>query len=532
LDRARAADGGPLLPAELDFVRINTKGAEDGIYYAGGAETRWRKEVNGRVYMTRAVPPHSAGHARVYRAAWQEMSERFSQQHFPAWEYWAPEVIAAARRLAAFDPRQADGQVLAEHLEDVLAAATRAWMIHILFGPRMIRPPALAEAYARIAGLQPRDVSPEIPFLLAGAETIQTRLVETLFDLACLVGNSPDEAKAIVLQKAQLSATSPGMAAFALTFERLMSEYGDRLCYGSMPGFPAQVPLPWRESPEHVWEMIRSYLPLAQQGGPGPRQLRLQARDAVGERVEALCAAAIENKIDPDVVQNFRGQLAFWRERAAGLDEHNHYIDQLSEGQFYQAFLYAGRWLAAQGILPGPFEIFWLHAPEVLAALRGFVHDLDSIIAERRLQFSDWQSLIAPPCLGLPDAHLPGRPEQLVAETVSRSDVNLPPNTLSGEPASRGHAHGRARLIAGDALPADIASGDIIVAPFAGPALIPLLPAIAAVVLDYGGPGDHFAITAREFGIPAVCSTLHATRRIPEGAQLTIDAGSGLVTWL
>ena len=68
-------------------------------------------------------------------------------------------------------------------------------------------------------------------------------------------------------------------------------------------------------------------------------------------------------------------------------------------------------------------------------------------------------------------------------------------------------------------------------APYAGPALIPLLPALAAAVLDYGGPGDHFAITAREFGLPAVCATIHATRLIPEGAQVTLDADTGVVTW-
>ena len=107
----------------------------------------------------------------------------------------------------------------------------------------------------------------------------------------------------------------------------------------------------------------------------------------------------------------------------------------------------------------------------------------------------------------------------------------LPANTLSGEPASRGRAEGRARLISGDAPPAEFAPGDVLVAPYASLSLIPFLPAAAALVLDYGGPGDHFAITAREFGLPAVCATLHATRSIPEGAWVIVDAGTGLVSW-
>jgi pyruvate,water dikinase len=52
------------------------------------------------------------------------------------------------------------------------------------------------------------------------------------------------------------------------------------------------------------------------------------------------------------------------------------------------------------------------------------------------------------------------------------------------------------------------------------------------VVLDYGGPGDHFAITAREFGLPAISGTLRATHMIPEGAQVNVDADAGIVTWV
>jgi pyruvate,water dikinase len=107
----------------------------------------------------------------------------------------------------------------------------------------------------------------------------------------------------------------------------------------------------------------------------------------------------------------------------------------------------------------------------------------------------------------------------------------MPANTLFGEPASRGRAAGRSRIVLGDSLPADLASGDVIVAPYADFQLIPFLPAAAAVVLDYGGPGDHFAITAREFGLPAVCATLHATQRIPESAWVSVDAYTGQVSW-
>jgi len=531
LERARDSARAPLLPAELDFVRINTKGGHDAVYYRGATHTRWRKEVNGRVYMTAAKAPHSPGHARVYGAAWQGMYERLKQQGVTSWEYWGPEIIDATSRLAAFDAREADGHVLADYLEDVVAAATRHWMIHTL-SPRPIRDTALLNAYARITGLRPEDVASEIPFLLSGTETIQTRLVETLYDLACLVQEFPEEAKAIVLNKAESPATLPKLKSFALAFQRLIAEYGDRLCYRKIPGYPVELPLPWREAPESVWEMISAYLPLARQGGPSPREVRIQAKNAADQRVESLCATAIKTETDSDLVKDFLSTLAYARRNANSLDEANHYIDQLSEGQFIQALLYAGRWLAASGSLPSPSDVFWLNTNEVLAALRGSSDGLDTILATRRAQFTNWQALLPPACLGLPTPKLPERPAHpLNLGDPSSASVTMPANTLTGEPASRGRAAGRARIITGDTLPADIATSDILVAPFASPLLIPLLPAIAAVVLDYGGPGDHFAITAREFGLPAICATLHATRMIPEGAQVTIDADTGLVTW-
>ena len=533
LERARDSAGGPLLRAELDFVRMNLRGGHDAVYFGGSPYTRWRKAANGRVYMTAAEPPHSGGHTRVYRAALQSMYERLREQEVTPWEAFGQEVVNATRRLAAFDAREADGQALAEHLEEAMATAIRHWMLHTIGPGRPIRDADLLNAYARLTRRAPEEVASEIPSLLSGAETIQTRLVESLYDLACLAQESLEQAKAVVLNMAHGSSGWRNRESFANAIQHLVAEYGARLCYRKISGYPVELPLPWREAPEYVWEMISAYLPLARLGEPSLREARIQAKEAADQRVESLCDSALERGIEPDVVNDFRNKLAYARRNASSLDEANHYIDQLSEGQFMQALIYAGRWLAAQEILPGPFDVFWLHADEVLAALRGSSEGLDEVLAARRAEFIEWQALLPPTCLGLPSPELPERPANPVSLADSRpAATDMPTNTLRGEPASRGRVAGRARLIAGETLPADIAAGDILVAPYASPALIPLLPAIAAVVLDYGGPGDHFAITAREFGLPAICGTLHATRLIPEGAQVTLDADTGFVTWV
>jgi pyruvate,water dikinase len=76
----------------------------------------------------------------------------------------------------------------------------------------------------------------------------------------------------------------------------------------------------------------------------------------------------------------------------------------------------------------------------------------------------------------------------------------------------------------------DVVPRDVLVAVAVNPSWIPLLPVLGAVVLDYGSPGDHAAITAREYGVPVVCSTHHATQSIPDGTWVTVDGTEGKVT--
>jgi phosphohistidine swiveling domain-containing protein len=76
-----------------------------------------------------------------------------------------------------------------------------------------------------------------------------------------------------------------------------------------------------------------------------------------------------------------------------------------------------------------------------------------------------------------------------------------------------------------------IEPGNILIATYIPTSWTPILPTLAGVVLEYGSPGDHPSITAREFGVPVICSTLHATKLIPNGAWVSLDAATGQVTW-
>lgn len=544
LNRVNNRPSATLLPAEIEFVQTcSTQGGQAAVQVGGGAKTRWRKVVNGRIYMAVAESPVQPGDRRIRRAALNDLFTRLEAQNVTLWEHWGPEIIRATERLDAFDSREADGNALADHLEDALAAAQRHWMIHTLM-PRDNGCGRLLTTYQQISGKREAEAEADLPYLLQGVDTVQTRLIEMLYDLACLVLTHDT----IV---AEIQTHTPGCYArlcnmreaeeFIKQFEQLLLIYGGRVglfTRGEDGESTIALPLPWRAAPDHVLAMVSRYLPFAQGNERGnqenaPRTARQRAQHDQRVRVEAICAAAS----DPTLVAQFRQQLQFARRSASFLDDHNHYIDQLSEGQTMQAFLYAGRWLTGRGDLRHPYEVFWLCPTEILAALRtqansNYRSDYRDMIAQRKVQFTQWERLRTPAYIGLPDPRLP---EPCASATRSNGigshNQSSSPNILVGQAASSGKRAGRACVIAdATSLPA-VAAGDVLVAAHASPLWTPIFPTLAAIVLDGGGPGDHTAITAREFSIPAVVGTVHATRRIPQDAWVTVDSESGRVTW-
>lgn len=56
-----------------------------------------------------------------------------------------------------------------------------------------------------------------------------------------------------------------------------------------------------------------------------------------------------------------------------------------------------------------------------------------------------------------------------------------------------------------------------------------VLPLSGAIVTDRGGLMSHAAIMALEFGLPGVLGCQVATRMIPNGARVRVDADKGEV---
>ena len=103
-------------------------------------------------------------------------------------------------------------------------------------------------------------------------------------------------------------------------------------------------------------------------------------------------------------------------------------------------------------------------------------------------------------------------------------------DVLKGVAGSPGTVTGTARILHSlddaDKLDPD----DILIAESTDPSWTPLFLAAGGVITNIGAVGTHAVIVSRELGIPCVPSIADATRRIPDGATITLDGSLGTVT--
>jgi pyruvate,water dikinase len=77
---------------------------------------------------------------------------------------------------------------------------------------------------------------------------------------------------------------------------------------------------------------------------------------------------------------------------------------------------------------------------------------------------------------------------------------------------------------------AQLAHGEILVAPSTDPGWTPLFLTAGGLVMEMGGAMSHGAIVAREYGIPAVVGVAGAIERIRTGQLVTVDGTAGTIT--
>ncbi len=190
-----------------------------------------------------------------------------------------------------------------------------------------------------------------------------------------------------------------------------------------------------------------------------------------------------------------------------------------------QCFDEIGRRMVERGHLDDHKHLYMLTADE----LDDFMADPASFkatVAERAADFELLHDLEPPYVVdgSVPPLSTWERKNAGEVEAVAAGD------TLTGVSGSPGTVTGRACIMLDLSDPSRLEPGDILIAPQTDPAWTPLFLAAGGVVTNVGAVASHAVIVSRELGIPCVPSVADATRRIPDGAIVTVDGGAGTIT--
>ena len=236
-------------------------------------------------------------------------------------------------------------------------------------------------------------------------------------------------------------------------------------------------------------------------------------------------------------------------------DERGVYSDSGAFGLMRRAMLSTGVRLVVRGVLDDATLAIEAGTDELVGLVRGAASPSAEELRARRALRHRLSLGDAPPVLG--DAPSPPPPFELLPPAMGRvtraiitfsgnmvgspggaSDDDGSPDagvevgsSLQGLPASPGIHEGAARVIHSIDDLERVEEGDVIIAITTGESFNLALSLAAAVVTDQGGLLSHAAILAREYGIPAVVGTEHATSRIPDGTMVRVDGTNGVATW-
>ena len=192
------------------------------------------------------------------------------------------------------------------------------------------------------------------------------------------------------------------------------------------------------------------------------------------------------------------------------------------------AFSELGRRMADRGVIDDPQQLFMLLDDE----LDDFLSDPpahSAFIRQRDMAFQRLHELEPPYIVG------PDRPVPPIAEWPTRHGGACVQQAVTGEllqgaPGAQGVVTGRARVILDPSNASDLEPGDIMIASTTDPSWTPLFLSVAGVIVNVGAVASHAAIVCRELGVPCAVSVVDATKRIPDGAMVTVDGSSGAVT--
>jgi pyruvate,water dikinase len=271
----------------------------------------------------------------------------------------------------------------------------------------------------------------------------------------------------------------------------------------------------WREDPEFVLSVLRTYIDSTEDQNPTVRHRRaVETRIARTEDVKSRLTDLAG--LDEFLIGQRRAQ-----QHTVLMEDHNYFIDQRAYTSLRTPHQAIGARLVEAGALDNADDVFYLHVAEIKEHADHPDRKYQALIAKRWVDRAKWMHVLPPAVIG-GDAPLATSSNTVRSETDNTASIQ-------GLAASAGTVTGTARVILSLDQASRLSPGDILVTYATAPPWTPLFAIAGGVVTDAGGPLAHCAVVAREYGIPAVVGTTNATAAIKDGTTISVDGTSGLV---
>jgi phosphohistidine swiveling domain-containing protein len=209
-------------------------------------------------------------------------------------------------------------------------------------------------------------------------------------------------------------------------------------------------------------------------------------------------------------------------------EDHNLWLDQLSDGATRRVTVEFARRLVEHGSLQQATDVEYLSVYELLQWGFGLANPLRPVVAARQEEYEWHRQWTPPPYLGKP----PQPPTWVDRFSGPSAPLESAPGTLRGVGASAGTVRGRARVARTLQEAFAVQAGEVLVCPATDPTWTPLFGIAAGLVTETGGSLSHAAVVAREYRLPAVVGAHGATAQLRTGQLVEVDGEQGLVTLL
>ncbi|MFJ8589547.1 PEP/pyruvate-binding domain-containing protein [Streptomyces sp. NPDC093595] len=379
-----------------------------------------------------------------------------------------------------------------------------------------------------IAQLLLRRWAPEsdslMPRLVAAGKPNRTVLaLRSTITLAELVNAQPD-LRSAVLERSErevwdeITAGAHGAETYA-AFRQHLVTYGDR----ALHDLKLEVLTP-RQEP---WMLLSTLKPFVTQGTTvagsiaDEQRTRREAREALQEACRSPLRRSALNLAFAFLrfAVKAREDTRFCRSQLYGISRD--VLRRLAEH------------LTASGMLDRVEDVFHLQVEEVLGAFDGTLPatDLRGLVHLRRTALDQAaEAGDRPAYFSLPrDIPVPVALAHFHDEATPATDATGAQELLHGMASSTGVIRARAKVVLDPTVAPEDCADRILVARETDPGWLPLMMVAKGLVVERGSLVSHTAISGRILGIPTLVAVENATRAIPDGAWIELDAGSGTV---